>query len=53
MYKILNIHLFRDWDNMEVNINLQAPCVFCIGQAFRYSPGNAFYVFDQQIYYII
>jgi len=24
-----------------------------IGQAFRYSPENAFYVFNQQIYFII
>ena len=33
-------------------INLQAPCVQFIGQAFRYSPENAFYVFNQQIYFI-
>ena len=33
--------------------NLQAPCVPCMGQAFRYSPENAFYVFNQQIYFII
>jgi hypothetical protein len=24
-----------------------------IGQAFRYSPENAFYIFNQQIYFII
>ena len=29
----------------------RASCV--IGQAFRYSPENAFYVFNQQIYFII
>ena len=34
-------------------INLQAPCVLYIGQAFRYSPENAFYIFNQQIYFII
>ena len=34
-------------------INLQAPCVLHIGQAFRYSPENAFYIFNQQIYLII
>ena len=26
--------------------NLQAPCVLYIGQAFRYSPENAFYIFN-------
>ena len=34
-------------------VNLQAPCVLYIGQAFRYSPEKAFYVFNQQIYFII
>jgi len=34
-------------------INLQAPCVLCIGQAFRYSLEYAFYIFNQQIYFII
>ena len=29
------------------------PCVLYIGQAFRYSPENAFYIFNQQIYFII
>jgi len=33
-------------------INLQAPCVLYIGQAFRYTPENAFYIFNQQIYFI-
>ena len=33
--------------------NLQAPRFLYIGQAFRYSPENAFYVFNQQIYFII
>ena len=29
-------------------------CAFCIlGQAFRYSPENAFYIFNQQIYFFI
>ena len=34
-------------------INLQAPCILYIGQAFRYSPEIAFYIFNQQIYFII
>jgi len=34
-------------------INLQAPQFLYIGQEFRYSPENAFYIFNQQIYFII
>jgi len=34
-------------------VNLQATSVLYIGQAFRYSPENAFYIFNQQIYFII
>ena len=30
-----------------------APCVLYIGQAFGYFPENAFYIFNQQIYFII
>jgi hypothetical protein len=37
----------------EFPFNFYAPCVFYIGQAFRYSPENAFYIFNQQIYFII
>ena len=33
--------------------NLKAPRFFYIGQAFRCSPENAFYIFNQQIYFII
>ena len=33
--------------------NLLAPCVLYIGQEFRYSPENAFYILNQQIYFII
>ena len=39
--------------NIKIYINLQAPCVMYIGQAFRYSPENAFYIFNQQVYFII
>ena len=35
------------------SFNLQAPCVLYIGQAFRCSSENAFYIFNQQIYSII
>ena len=34
-------------------INLYAPCVLYIGQVFRYSLENTFYIFNQQIYFII
>ena len=30
------------------DVNLWAPCILYIGQAFRYSPENVFYVFNQQ-----
>ena len=36
-----------------LGFNLKAPCVLYIGQAFRYFPENAFYIFNQQIYFII
>ena len=29
----------------------RASCI--LGQAFRYSPDNAFYIFNQQVYFII
>ena len=38
---------------IPVHINVQAPCILYIGQAFHYSPQNAFYIFNQQIYFII
>ena len=34
-------------------INLYAPCILYIGQTYRYSPEYAFYIFSQQIYYLI
>jgi len=39
--------------NKITTINLQAPCVLYTGQAFRYCTENAFYIFNQQIYFII
>ena len=43
---------FLNYDN-NVIINLKALCVLYVGQAFCYSPQNAFYIFNQQIYFII
>ena len=40
-------------NRLLVVFNLQVPCVLYIGQAFHYSPENAFYIFNQQIYFII
>ena len=34
-------------------INIYAPSILYIGQAFCYSPENAFHIFNQQIYFII
>jgi len=38
---------------LYISINLYAPCILYIGQAYRYSPEYAFYIFSQQIYYLI
>jgi len=35
------------------SLNLYEPCVLYIGQAFRCSSENAFYIFNRQIYFII
>ena len=35
----------------ELTFRHRASCI--LGQAFHYSPENAFYIFNQQIYFII
>jgi len=35
----------------QLNFMHRASCI--LGQEFRYSPENAFYIFNQQIYFII
>ena len=47
------IYLMRQGKRCSVLVNLQAPRFLYIGQGFRYSPENAFYIFNQQIYFII
>ena len=37
--------------NLALNFRHRASCI--LGQAFRYSSENAFYIFNQQIYFII
>ena len=36
-----------------IAFNLRHRVSFILGQAFHYSPENAFYIFNQQIYFII
>ena len=38
-------------DNLRLTFRHHASCI--LGQAFHYSPENAFYIFNQQIYFII
>ena len=35
------------------NLNLYAPCILNIGQAYCHSPANAFYIFSQQVHLMI
>jgi len=35
----------------QLNFRHRASCI--LGQAFHYSPENAFYIFNQQMYFII
>ena len=37
----------------SLRLTLRHRASYILGQAFRYSPENAFYVFNQQIYFII
>ena len=37
--------------NLSLTFRHRASCI--LGQAFHYSPENAFYIFNQQIYFII
>ena len=45
----LNIRLKKQI--YELTFRHRASCI--LGQAFHYSPENAFYIFNQQIYFII
>jgi len=46
----IHVHKLR---KMQRSVNLWAPRFLYTGQAFRYSPENAFYILNQQIYFII
>ena len=54
-WSVLMCSFEKNWPQAYLigQFNLLAPCVLYIGQAFLWSPENAFYVFNQQIYFII
>ena len=47
------IIFYKNDNSFLKSFKLQAPRFLYIGQAFRYPPENAFYIFNQQIYFII
>ena len=50
--RMLHCQCFSDFIlNMPLTFRHHASCI--LGQAFRYPPENAFYIFNQQIYFII
>ena len=42
---------WAEWLETDLTFRHRASCI--LGQAFHYSPENAFYIFNQQIYFII
>ena len=58
--KFVLLYSFKTYEMGEIRRTLwfnpltfrhRASCI--LGQAFHYSPANAFYIFNQQIYFII
>ena len=49
------VRLFKDLtaQHIYIYIYVVALCILYMGQAFRYSPENAFYIFNQHIYFSI
>ena len=45
------LHIYPNRFCLILTFRHRASCI--LGQAFRYSPENAFYIFNQQIYFII
>jgi hypothetical protein len=45
------LFLWRNSQTLVLTFRHRASCI--LGQAFHYSPENAFYIFNQQIYFII
>ena len=50
-YKLTVAHAHGVGQYNSLTFRHRASCIF--GQAFPYSPENAFYIFNQQIYFII
>ena len=46
-------HVLREEIKLAVLLTFRHRASCILGQAFRYSPENAFYIFNQQIYFII
>ena len=58
IFTIINIDLLSYliglyWRWVMLTFRHRGSCIRVLGQAFRYSPENAFYIFNQQIYFII
>ena len=52
IYQSLKMKMLLLFETMRVlTFRHRASCI--LGQAFHYSPENAFYIFNQQIYFII
>ena len=49
--RVLNIARTPKMLDTVLTFRHRASCI--LGQAFHYSPENAFYIFNQQIYFII
>jgi len=55
-YDMLNDLEAAAWDALkaaDVMLNFRHRAYCILGQAFHFSPENAFYIFNQQIYFII
>ena len=52
-HAVVSIFLLKMLLGSYLFINLWALCILYIGQAFHYSPENAFNIFKQQIYFTI
>ena len=48
-----NVSIFKNPENIQVLLTFRHRASCISGQAFHYSPENAFYIFNQQIYFII
>ena len=50
-YRLLHVDTLYCWYTVHLAFRHRASCI--LGQAFHYSPEKAFYIFNQQIYFII